>query len=319
MSVFGLNGADENSATFALGWVLEQCREFRSLLLAAVFGMAIDGNDIAIHLQKFGKEDGGYTDLEIRGKGFHAILEAKKGWTIPSLDQLAKYRPRMQNPDGNLLRLISVSAAGFGQARRLLPEQVDSVDVIHLSWGDLQRLGQKASATTGSFEQKLWLRQFIQHLQEFISMSRVNDNQVYVVSLSIEDIRPGNAYTWVDVVERDGSYFHPVGDTWPVEPSNYIGFRYHGQLQSVHHIADFEVVKDVSSINPAWCPTDRDHFVYRLGPPMRPVREIRTGNIYRTGRVKCAIDTLLSGEFNTISDARDESQRRLNEADSLEA
>ena len=35
--------------------------------------------------------------------------------------------------------------------------------------------------------------------------------------------------------------------------------------------------------------------------------------VRRAGRVSCAIDTLLSGAFDTISDARDETQRRLAE------
>jgi hypothetical protein len=46
---------------------------------------------------------------------------------------------------------------------------------------------------------------------------------------------------------------------------------------------------------------------------MLPAREIRTGNIFRNGRVWCAIDTLLSGAFDTIGAARDETQRRLTE------
>ena len=95
-----------------------------------------------------------------------------------------------------------------------------------------------------------------------------------------------------------------------MHPPNYVGFRHHGRLQSVHHVNSFEVVEDLSKYNRLWVETVSDHFVYRLGPPMRPPREVRTGNIYRNGRVWCAIDTLLSGEFDTISDARDGTQRR---------
>lgn len=49
------------------------------------------------------------------------------------------------------------------------------------------------------------------------------------------------------------------------------------------------------------------------GPPMLPAREMRTGNLFMNQRVKCAIDTLLSGAFDTIRDARDETDRRLAE------
>ena len=81
----------------------------------------------------------------------------------------------------------------------------------------------------------------------------------------------------------------------------------------MHHIDRFDVVEDLSTYNPLWLKTDGDHFVYRLGPPMRPAREMRTGNLFRNQRVRCAIDTLLSGAFHTIRDARDETDRRLAE------
>jgi hypothetical protein len=106
------------------------------------------------------------------------------------------------------------------------------------------------------------------------------------------------------VVEKDRSYFHPVGNHWPVQPPNYIGFRYRGCLQSVHRVAVFQVVRDVATVNSRWCTTDGDHFVYSLGPPMRPARTLALGP--RPVR----LDTLLSGEFDTLAAARDETQRR---------
>ncbi|MCC7697101.1 hypothetical protein [Janthinobacterium sp. EB271-G4-7A] len=55
----------------------------------------------------------------------------------------------------------------------------------------------------------------------------------------------------------------------------------------------------------------KDNFVYKLGPAMRPPSEVRTGNIFKNGRVYCAIDTLLSGAFPAISAARGETERRI--------
>jgi hypothetical protein len=47
---------------------------------------------------------------------------------------------------------------------------------------------------------------------------------------------------------------------------------------------------------------------------MKPVGEMRTGNnIRHARRVQCAIDTLLSGAFAIISDAEEETKRRLAE------
>jgi len=145
-------------------------------------------------------------------------------------------------------------------------------------------------------------------------MDRITDNTVYVVSLGLDAMVEGGRHTWIDVVEKDGCYFHPMGvGGWPVQPPNYIGFRYHGKLQSVHHIDSYQVTEDLSALNPLWPKTVLFHFVYRLGPAMRPASEIRTGNIFRAGRVYCALDTLLSGALKTISEARDETKRRLNQ------
>jgi hypothetical protein len=94
-------------------------------------------------------------------------------------------------------------------------------------------------------------------------------------------------------LKKTSVYFHPVGNNWPVHPPNYVGFRHHGRLQSVHHVNSFEVVEDLSKYNRLWVETVSDHFVYRLGPPMRPPREVRTGNIYRNGRVWCAIRAVI--------------------------
>ncbi len=312
-NVFRLIGKDENSATFAVGWALEQSSHFRELVVNAVFAEALDANDMAITLQERAG-DGGYTDLELQaGHRFHAIVEAKRSWELPTLDQLNRYLPRLIAGGAERQRLVSVSAANQDHAQRRLPAHLGGVGICHLSWGDLQRLARKAETLASRFQEKLWLRQLVQHLQEFASMERQTDNKVFVVVLRNEPMVAGYTHTWIDVVEKDHCYFHPVGNHWPVQPPNYIGFRYQGRLQSVHHIDRFEIVEDVSTYNPLWVKTDSDHFVYRLGPPMRPPREMKTGNIYMNARVECAIDTLLSGAFNTIRDAKDETDRRLAE------
>lgn len=311
-SVFRLNGADENSATRALGWALERSLAFRRLFMEGVLGRDVACDDAAISLQKHG-DDGGYTDLQIeRGNVFHAILEAKLGWTIPTEAQLLKYCPRFSASHKDL-RLVSVSAANREYAKQRLPAQVAGVNVVHLSWGDVQALARRAIGRARAFEERVWLRELVGHLTEFVSMRRSDDNRVYVVSLSNQPMIERQPKTWIDVVERDACYFHPVGNGWPVHPPSYVGFRYYGRLQSVRRVESFTVVRDLSLSHATWPHSDSDHFVYRLGPPMLPRVEVRTGNIFRSGRVWCAIDTLLSGAFATISDARDETQRRERE------
>ena len=309
-NIFQLNGSDEDSATYAIGWVLEKSPRFRDAVIEAVFGERLEIDNAVISLQQHGA-DGGYTDIEVQaGRRFHVIFEAKRWWELPGLDQLSRYQPRLGARDARLQRLVSVSAADKAYASRKLPEQLDCVPVSHLSWRDFLKLAQKAHTQASEYEEKLWLRQLAEHLGEYVSMGRQTDNQVYVVSLSREPMVGGQDHTWIDVVEKDSRYFHPFGNTWPVQPPNYVGFRYHGKLQSVHHVDRFEVVENLADCNPLWPDTNSDHFVYCLGPAMSPAKEIRTGRIFRNGRVWCAIDTLLSGAFETISDARDETQRR---------
>ena len=313
-SVFHLNGSDENSATNALGWVLERSFTLRKVFVESLLGEPIDVTDATLSLQKHG-EDGGYTDLEIQaGNEFHVVVEAKKGWQVPSLDQLLKYRPRMQAGGASRQRLVSLSSARADIVKRTLPTHLEGASVVHLSWREIQRMAAASHKRASGFEEKLWLRQLVQHMQEFVAMERLTDNTVYVVSLGLGPMAESDSHTWIDVVEKDRSYFHPVGKTWPTQPPNYVGFRHHGKLQSVHHVDSFQIAADVSAINPLWLKTSDDHFVYRLGPPMRPPVEVRTGDINRNARCTCAIDTLLSGAFITISAARDETKRRLAEA-----
>lgn len=322
-SVFELMGKDENSATYALGWALERSPALASLLAARIASRHVQASDIRIELQASG-EDRGFTDVEIRcGSDLHAILEAKQGFEIPSVAQLKRYRPRLDVEPARTRSLISVSALPESIAMRRLPSELNGVPVRHISWGALRGLAKKARQQASSQEEKLWLRELIEHLEDYAAMSRARDNMVYVVSLGSGSMRQGSTHTWIDVVEKDGRYFHPVGNTWPTQPPNYMGFRYRGKLHSVHRVESFDIVTDVSSVNPLWCSTNQDHFVYKLGPAMRPAKELRAGgpqdSIQRSARVWCAIDTLISGQFDQLGQARDETKRRLdlaNDSDS---
>jgi len=52
------------------------------------------------------------------------------------------------------------------------------------------------------------------------------------------------------------------------------------------------------------------HFLYTLGDPIMPANPVLTGNIYPSGRVWAALDTLLTSK--TISEARDITKKRMN-------
>lgn len=313
-SVFALMGSTENSATYALGWALDRSPALARLLVESLVKRKAKPALLQVSLQG-GGDDGGFTDIEIRwGSLLHAIIEAKQGFSVPSEAQLRRYRPRLKPESATVQRIVSLSALPNEVATLWLPPSIDAVPVSHLSWGDVRRLALLALGKTRSTEERLWLRELSTHLEDFAAMNRTRDNMVFVVSLGSSPMRKGEHHTWIDVVEKDGSYFHPVGNRWPAQPPNYIGFRYRGRLQSVHHIESFTIANDVSSVNPLWCSTDIPHFIYKLGPAMRPPKEMRAGGpddtVRQSARVWCAIDTLLNGEFLLLGKARDATKRR---------
>jgi hypothetical protein len=257
-------------------------------------------------LQRHGA-DGGYTDIEIIAPGeCHVIVEAKVGGAVAGMAQLERYRPRFAGVGNNLI--ASVSAATAHMASRVLPSMVSGVPVLHLSWNDIRQIIAGTLAIARGSTERRWLRDLDLHLEGYVAAQVVSSNLVYVVAISSAEIRPG--YTWIDVVEKDNAYFHPIEKGgWPTTPPNYLGFRYHGQLQSVRHVEEAEFVAALGDRNERWEDWN-NHMLYRLGPPMRPVVSLRSGIPY-ANRVYCALDLLLSGACETIKQAQEETRRRL--------
>lgn len=309
-SIFAIRGADENSATIALGWVLARSPSFADAFVSDILEARKPlPRDVLIDLQRH-EEDGGFTDIEIFAENTaHILVEAKRGWALPTRHQLEKYAGRFDE-SGSSCRIVSLSAADQHFAGKSLPARVCGVAVVHRSWSDISKLVARALRSSARTDERLWLRELHRHLRGYVSVQKVSDNEVFVVSLSRKRINPKKPFTWVDVVERHRNYFHPIGDRWPSLPVNYIGFRYDGRLQSVHHVDKWEVAADVAKVHPNWPRTDRDHFIYKLGPPMRPSRALPNGKIYGPQHIRCALDTLLSGACRSVKAARDETKRR---------
>lgn len=143
-------------------------------------------------------------------------------------------------------------------------------------------------------------------------MQEKTSNWVYVVSLSYAKVE-GSELSYVDIVEKKGKYYHPFGvKGWPKEAPNYIAFRYDGRLQSIHHIENYIVTKRIHEIIPElpdeeW---ETSHFVYTLGPAIKPSKIVKTGNIYASGRKWAMLDLLLTSD--TIAEACDLSAQRVN-------
>ena len=151
-------------------------------------------------------------------------------------------------------------------------------------------------------------------------------NLVYVVSLS-NDTFCASDMTFMDVVEKHRKYFHPVGGDkrgWPSEPPNYIAFRYKGELQSIHHIQSYTVIENYYPYFPVpeSSVLDSPHFMYTLGPPIKPTHRIPTNDpdkkktkIIRSARKWCFIDLLLT--CDSIAEAACKTQDRKREMGKL--
>lgn len=303
-SVFELLGSKENSITYSVGWALANSPALLNATLAQV-GIS-DAEIQDVRLQEYAK-DGGFTDIELLGPTTHVIMEAKRGWWLPGDLQWGRYAPRFEREKRQSQRFVAMSDCSSAYASLHLPKDISGVPLAYVGWRDLARIAEHAK---GANAEKRLSRELATYLRTVATMQNQNLNWVYVVSLGY-GFPEGATISWVDIVEKRQSYFHPVGNRWPKEPPNYIAFRYYGQLQSIHHIEDYVVTFNLHEQVPEM-PDQRQelpHFVYRLGPAIRPSKVVKTGpRVHRSARVWTMIDVLLT--CDTISEAMDISDAR---------
>lgn len=318
-TIYQLLGDKENDITRAIAWTLKKCPSFLCAFTGRIHSEKIDPESTTILYQQFEKtgSENGYTDLEITDETtFHIILEAKRGWILPGRAQLTKYayRPSFINGRSPNKYIVTVSECSQDYANSYLPfkETDNGIPVSHISWKELKTLTETARAGA-NHEQKHLLEEFAKYLGGIMSMQNKTSNYVYVVALKNQNME-GKDFSWVDIVNKTQHYFCPVGvNGWPKEAPNYIGFRYGGRLQSIHHVEGYTITKNVHDVIDIMPDEDweTDHFVFNLGPAIVPAKTVKTGNIYPSGRVWAMIDTLLT--CDTISEARDLSQQRQKE------
>ena len=177
----------------------------------------------------------------------------------------------------------------------------------HLSWRKVCQLAHVARKRE-SHANRRWLAEFTTYLEEILGMENRYSNLVYVVSLGADNPQ-GWRISWRDIVRERSRYFYPVGKNWP-DPPNYIGFRYEGRLQSIHHVEGYDVFDDPQTLfaearSETWAP----HYCLKLGPPMRPLEEVRNGSkIAMSMRVWCMLDLLLTS--HTITEALEKTKER---------
>lgn len=319
-TVFDLLGDKENDITFSIGWALAQCDSFLTLLLKRLFADYDVGEIRALQLQQSGGS--GFTDIEIITDHVHIIVEAKRGWSLPDDigGQLARYAPRFSvNSRQSLLVVMSEGADYYATPK--LPERIGAIPVKYLSWRNVASIASESQRTSKHAGKHL-LQELVQYLNGIMTSQNQTSNQVYVVALA--GGKPDwSALSWQDIATHRHRYFHPVGGSgWPKTPPNYLGFRYNGKLQSIHHVDSYIVVADSEAMAAAfpempsatWGAQDlftKTHFLYTLGPAILTNHEVRTGNIYPSGRVWAALDLLLTSQ--TIFEARNLTRQRTNQ------
>jgi hypothetical protein len=317
-SVFQLLGYSENGVTTSIAWVLKQCPVFLRLLVQKTCGdLSLDYNQISIKNQEYEDNAGiSITDIEITDDNtFHLIFEAKRGWWLPGIDQLMKYAKKLKfhNTVIPLNKIITLSECSRNYAESYLPaKEIEGIPIEHLSWKDIYYLAGKAKSDSNHAEKRL-LCELEDYLKGVTTMQIQTSNEVYVVSLSSG--HPNNCeLTWKEIVTKKNRYTCPQGNNWPKDAPNYIAFRYDGKLQSIHHVENYIITRNRHDGIPEMESKVDDYpsFIFTIGPAIITNHEVRTGNIFRAGRVWCMLDTLLTCQ--TISEARDETQRRKAEA-----
>ena len=97
-----------------------------------------------------------------------------------------------------------------------------------------------------------------------------------------------------------------------------MAFRYDGELKSIHHVERYTVIDNFAThFTPKSTPADRPHFLYDLGPAIRPTHRVPTnGNgysIYPSGRKWIFIDLLLTAK--SVAEAAHLTKQRLKEVE----
>ena len=304
-TIFDLLGQKENDLTYALGWALARSPKFLEQLATAVGFKDGFSERVKIRLQEYSSTEG-ITDIEIDDPALcHIILEAKRGFTVPGKAQLATYAKRLNiardEPKSRLLVVLAEDDREGNWLRLQVPHTVEGVPVKTVSWHDFIKLAKRAKPT--EYAERHLLHQLTHYLGRVTTVQNQNSNLVYVVALSNETFGCG-ATTFIEVVEKHERYFHPIGGAsggWPTDPPNYLGFRYGGELKSIHHVESYEVINnfkphftDVSTP----FEDDRPHYLYKLGPAIRPARRVPTNGqghtIYPSGRKWIYLDLLLT-------------------------
>lgn len=315
-SVFSLIGNKENDISKSVIWILKECPKVLKELIETTCGIDINPDDVSIQYQSFERvnEENAFTDIEITDyKQFHIIIEAKRGWILPGYHQLKKYSEKTSfaNSDIAIKKIFSLSECSEEYADKYLPFKIspNGIPIGHISWKVLKELCESAIKDSNN-KQKNLIREFLVYLGGIMGTPNNNSNEVFVVPLNYKKAcSKGNTY--IDVVVKENKYFCPVSWFRNVNSiPNYLGFRYDGKLQRICHIDSYVVTRNRKDEIPFMDEeeADEDYYVFRLGVPIYPPKEVVTGQVYGPGHNWADIDLLLT--CDSVKEACDKSKER---------
>lgn len=310
-TVFDLLGEGENDITFAIGFGLSRSPTFLQSVLKEIGAPTEFSELITIDLQRGDRNDRGFTDIELRSPQLHAIVEAKRSWTLPSARQLERYGQRLQRSHAHDRRYVVLTQWGLQPyVRHVLGASLGGWPIATLGLGQVARLAADAARRERHFPARNVLTELAIYLEGVASMRDLRDNSVYVVSLSSRATPDLPGYTTIQVVEQLGLYWYPAGTgSWPKQPPNYMAFRYGGRLRSIHHVKDYKLSLNLAEDVPGATHPGIPLFLLTLGPRIEPPHDVPNGpRVIRDTRVWADIDLLLTAQ--TISQAMEQTKKR---------
>src|SRR5438093_8037095 len=181
-SVFSLLGQAENDVRFRMRWALS-CSP---LLLQSFLQKALrarhrcDLNRLVVALQEYQKGSG-ITDIEIRDADLHVIIEAKRGWILPSQEQLRRYVPRFRQTKAESPLIVTASECSQDYAHEYLPAEVERIPIRHINWSEMSALSRFSG---GTHAEKRLMQEFRNYIATIVNMQPQESNWVYVLVLN---------------------------------------------------------------------------------------------------------------------------------------
>jgi hypothetical protein len=244
----------------------------------------------------------GVTDIELISENGHLIIEAKRGWVLPTPNQLGKYAERLVASPEEHKHLLALTECSAEYANEHLPTSIHGIPVGHWSWEELVRLAEGLSPPTHA--EKRLLREVVRYLKGVVTMQDLDSLWVYCVSLGSSF--PEGTLIPKEVLQEQGIYYHPSGGKggWPKIPPNLIAFRWSGKVQQVRHVEGYAVIDNLRAVFPDYSGPDAEDqrlVVYELGPEIPMRAPLPCGTNYRASRLWVPLDLLLTS--STLKEA----------------